>query len=139
MLHSIKFVSNIGTVIKEIGNSKKHLLKSKGEQRRSYCYVIDAVSGIFKVLFTGETGEAYNVANKNSIATIAEVAKATAAICGTDVRFELPDEIEKKGFSKPQNSVLYTEKLEKLGWKGKYTLEMGIMESICDIEKHVFV
>ena len=106
------------------------VLKSKGTQKRTYCYVIDTVSGILKVLFEGQSGEAYNVANDQSIATIAEVAQTIADLAGTSVTFDLPDEIESKGFSKPQNCVLKTDKIKMLGWMGKYDLKQGLQETL---------
>lgn len=106
------------------------VLKSKGSQRRTYCYVMDAVSGLFAVLFKGKSGEAYNVANDQSIASIAEVAKTIAALTDTKVIFDLPDEVESKGFSKPQNCVLKTDKIKALGWFGKYDLKQGLNETL---------
>ena len=106
------------------------ILKSEGLQLRTYCYVMDAVEGLFTVLFSGRSGEAYNVANKNSIATIAEVARSVAEICKTKIVFDLPDEIEKKGFSKPQNCVLTTKKIESLGWSAKYDLSSGLYSTL---------
>lgn len=106
------------------------VLKSKGDQKRTYCYLMDAVSGLFKVLFEGKAAEAYNVANKDSVVTIAEVANTLAQIADTKVVFELPNEVEKKGYSKHQNCILNTEKLEALGWHGKYSLESGMRETM---------
>lgn len=106
------------------------VLKSKGEQRRTYCYVIDAVTGLLTILEKGESGMAYNISNENSVATIAEVAKTVAGIAGTKVVYDLPDDVEKKGFSKPQNCVLDNNKLKSLGWKGHYSIEAGLSECI---------
>lgn len=106
------------------------VLKSKGEQRRTYCYVIDAVTGLLCVLGKGSVGETYNISNEESIVTIAEVAKTVADIVGTKVVFDIPDEIEKKGFSKPQNCILDNQKLKSLGWKGKYDIKTGLKECI---------
>ena len=106
------------------------VLKSKGEQIRTYCYVMDAVSGLLAVLFRGKIGEAYNVANEASIASIAELAHMIADYAGTKVVYDLPDEIEQKGFSKPQNCVLKTDKIKTLGWTGKYDLKTGIRETM---------
>lgn len=106
------------------------ILKSKGDQKRTYCYVMDAVSAVFKILFLGNSGEAYNISNENSIATIAEVAKCVAQICGTKVGYDKPDEIEKQGFSKPQNCVLDNAKLKALGWSGEYTLYDGMKQTL---------
>lgn len=106
------------------------VLKSAGTQKRTYCYVMDAVSGLLTILFNGKTGEAYNVANDKSIATIAEVAYTVAGICGTKVVFDLPSDIEKKGFSLPQNCILKIDKLRALGWQGKHTLRDGLESTI---------
>lgn len=106
------------------------VLKSKGEQRRTYCYVIDAVTGLLCVLAYGLVGEAYNVANENAVVSIAEVAQTVANIAETKVVFELPDEKEKKGYSIPQNCILDNTKLKLLGWKGIYDIKNGINETI---------
>lgn len=111
-------------------NGENIVLKSEGKQKRTYCYVIDAVSGLLTILFKGISGEVYNVANDQSVATIAEVANTVADIVGTKVVFDLPDEIERKGFSIPQNCVLRTDKLKSLGWKGQYNLFQGMGETI---------
>lgn len=106
------------------------VLKSEGTQKRTYCCVFDAVSGIFAVLFKGKSGEAYNVANGKSVATIAEVARAVADLAGTKVVFDISDEFKGKGFAPPQNCVLVTEKLESLGWEGRYSLTEGLSATL---------
>lgn len=106
------------------------VLKSKGEQERTYCYVLDAVTGLLCVLAKGIAGEAYNISNEKSIASIAKVAETVAKIVGTKVVFSQPNDIEKKGFSKPQNCILDNKKLLSLGWRGYYTLEKGIGETL---------
>ena len=111
-------------------NGQDIVLKSEGLQRRTYCYVMDAADALFKVLFEGVSKEAYNISNEESVATIAQVAQTAAKISGRKVTFELPDEVEKRGFSAPQNCVLNNEKLRALGWKGKYTLEEGLSQTI---------
>ncbi len=116
--------------IRNAVNGENIILKSSGEQRRTYCYVIDAVSALIKIISSGKNAEAYNVSNENSIVSIAELAKACATIASTEVIFELPDEQESKGFSKAQNCILDNTKLENLGWKGKYNLTDGLIETI---------
>jgi len=106
------------------------VLKSKGDQRRTYCYVIDAVTALLCVLAKGEKGEAYNISNENAVVSIAEVAHAVANIAGTKVVFDLPDDVEKKGFSVPQNCILDNSKLKSLEWKGKYDIKKGLIETI---------
>lgn len=105
---------------------KDIVLKSAGLLRRSYTYVLDAVTGILVVLHRGAISESYNVSNENGIASIAEVAKIVAEIAGTEVVFDLPTELEVKGFSKPQNSVLDNSKLKSLDWQGEYDVKSGL-------------
>lgn len=116
--------------IKNALKQENIVLKSTGEQTRTYCYVIDVVSGIFKVLFNGIRGETYNISNENSVASIADVANVCASIAGTKVVFELPDEIEAKGFSRSKDCILDNNKLKSLGWCAKYSLEEGMEETI---------
>ena len=111
-------------------NKENIVLKSKGEQTRTYCYVVDVVSAIFMVLEKGKKGEIYNVSYENSIASIADVAKTCAEIAGTKVVFECPDEIEAKGFSNSQDCILDNKKLKAIGWEGKYSLYDGLKETI---------
>ena len=121
-----------------IRNALEHkdiVLKSKGEQCRTYCYVIDAVTGLMFVLTKGITGDVYNISYEGSIATIAEVAQTVAEIVGTKVTFHLPDEIEVRGFSNPQKCILDNSKLKELGWTGSYSLYDGLKETIEILKK----
>lgn len=111
-------------------NGKNIELKSAGLQKRTYCYVIDAVSAILEVLCKGRNGEAYNISYEGSVCTIKEVAETVARATGTEVIFADADNIESKGFSKPQNCILDNYKLKSLGWNGHYSLEKGIKETI---------
>lgn len=107
------------------------VLKSKGEQKRTYTYVLDAVSAILTILFRGTSNECYNVSNEKSIASIAQVAHEVAAIAGLKVVFDVPMDLEAKGFSQPQNCILDNTKLKELGWEGKYSLHYGLKECLC--------
>ncbi len=111
-------------------NGEDIILKSKGEQRRTYCYVIDAVTGLLCILANGISGEAYNIANENSIASIAEVAQNVADITGARVVMQLPEALEKKGYSTPQNCILNNTKLKSIGWHGRYGIRDGLEECL---------
>lgn len=110
------------------------VLKSRGNQKRSYCYGADAVSGMFCVLFRGSKADVYNIANRNSIVTIADMAQIVADITKTKVVYCEPDTLEKKGFSNPQDAVLAVEKLEKLDWKPQYDMVHGIKRTLTILE-----
>lgn len=58
-----------------VTNNQDIVLATKGETRRSYCSIVDAVTGIFKALFNGEKGNSYNLASDNSYYSIYEMAE----------------------------------------------------------------
>lgn len=121
--------------IRNAVNGENIVLKSEGNQRRTYCYVIDAVRAIFKILLDGKSGEIYNVSYEKSIASIAEMAQLCADVSGTTVVFEIPNSIEIKGFSKPKDCILDNKKLRDLGWRGQYSLMRGIKETYDYLKK----
>lgn len=105
------------------------VMKSPGTQTRSFCYVKDAVAGILHILVMGASGEAYNVANKNSVATIREYAETLASISGVRIKNEYPSEQEAKGYSQISRAVLDASKLERLGWEPRYDLRQGLSDT----------
>lgn len=107
-------------------NGEDIVLKSAGTQRRSYCYVADSASAILTTLFKGESGEAYDSANPDFVVTIAELAHLIAEIAGVHVVFENPTQTEILQQSPIKSQVLNSEKLERLGWMGKYDARYGI-------------
>ena len=92
------------------------VLKSKGDQFFSYTYAADAVQAILFVLVNGESGQAYNVASDNCNIKLADFAKHCAELAGTSVVFDLPSEVEAKGYSVAMKAILSTDKLSSLGW-----------------------
>jgi len=106
------------------------VMKSKGEQQRSYCYMLDCASALLSVLLNGECGEAYNISNRKSIVSIRDVAECLAKEGGVKVVLEIPTDEEKKSFNPMKNSVLNAKKLENLGWKAHFGLDEGIKRTL---------
>ncbi len=104
---------------------KDIVLKSLGLPVRSYTCVFDAISGIVTALLNGESGQAYNIANKNSVVSIADLAKKIANEAGKEVVFDIP-EGGVSGASSIVRGVLDGKKLEELGWKTVYDIDRGI-------------
>ena len=102
------------------------ILKSEGLQIRSYCHVMDCASALLYILLDGKNGEAYNIANKNSVLSIKELAEMIANIAGVRIMYDLPSEQELKGYSKVQRAVLDASRLEALGWKPRITMDEGL-------------
>lgn len=116
--------------------NKNIVLKSSGEQYFSYLYVGDAVCAILHLLQFGLSGEAYNVADEKSQIKLKDLAKIIADHTSAKVVFELPDRIEQIGYSKINNGILNTRKINDLSWFGKYSIYRGIKEclDICKIK-----
>lgn len=106
------------------------VMKSEGLQRRSYCYVADAVSAIICVLMKGGSGEAYNIANSESEASVREFAEMLAKCGGVKIVFDIPSEVERKGYSVIENSLMSDLKLRDLGWIPQYNLQDGVVEML---------
>lgn len=111
-------------------NKEKIILKSKGQQCRSYCHVIDAVTAMLIILAKGKCGEAYNVSYEGGVSTIAGVARCVSEIVGTDVVFDQLSKAAEHIYSKPIDCVLKNDKLRSLGWKGHYGIKEGFSETL---------
>lgn len=116
--------------MKNVINDEDIVLKSSGNQYRSYCYVADSVSAILTVLLNGKSCEAYNIANSKNNVTVAEFANKVASVSGKKVIFENPTDFEKDQQTPIQRQILDSRKIESLGWKGKYSIESGIENTI---------
>lgn len=101
---------------------KDIILHTKGESARPYCYTLDAVSAILKILLNGESGEAYNVANEATYISAYDMALFLQKNFNPsiNVRIERKDNM---GYAPITKLRLSTKKLEALGWKPKYGLK----------------
>lgn len=115
---------------RDVAEGHNIVMKSAGDQLRSYCYTLDCASAILTVLINGESGNAYNISNKESIVSIRDMAEALARAGRVRVVFENPSDIEKKSYNLMSNSGLDAEKLENLGWKAKFGLKDGVERTI---------
>lgn len=106
------------------------ILKSKGNQLYSYCYVADSVSGILAILFNGKCGEAYNIADISSDITLKELAGIIADYVNKQVVFELPDATESAGYSKATVAVMDSSKIKKINWIPFYEIHDGLQRTI---------
>ena len=111
-------------------NGEDIVMKSKGEQLRSYTHVLDCASAILAVLINGENKNAYNISASQAIVTIREMAEAFAKAGNVKIVFELPTEAETKSYNKMPCSALNSEKIEALGWKAHFDMEAGAVQTV---------
>lgn len=116
-------------IIKAI-NNEDIVLKSEGNQYFSYIYVADAVAAILYVLLKGQDGEAYNISNLDTNVHLKDFANQCALYNNRKVLFDLPSEVEKKGFSIASTAILLNHKLLSLGFVPLYNLREGIKRTI---------
>ncbi len=112
--------------IRNIQRGEDIVLKSTGQQYRSWCYVVDCASALLHILFRGANGEAYNIADPHSNITIRQLAEMAAMIGDKHVVFDLPTQEESKGYNPVKHSIHAVEKLSALGW----TVQGSIIEKM---------
>lgn len=116
--------------IRNVLKGEDIMMKSSGEQVRSWCYVIDCALGILYVLLNGNNMEAYNISDSLSIISIREMAEIIASIGNKKVVINAPSEVEKKGFNVVKREILDSSKLKALGWKTHWNIREGLEHTI---------
>lgn len=106
------------------------VMKSTGKQLRSYCYIADCASALLSILINGISGQAYNIANPTSRLTIAEFADVIAKLSGVSVLYNGLDTLLQGEKSPISKAVLSSEKLEALGWRGRFGPYSGINHTL---------
>lgn len=114
-------------------NGEDIVLKSDGKQFRSWCYVVDCASALLYILLKGKSGEAYNIADENSIITIRELAERIAAINNKRVVIREASISEKKGNNPVTKSVFDTSKLRSLGWTIEDSLDIKLTHTYLEM------
>ena len=102
------------------------VLKSKGEALRAFCYITDAVTGIFYAVLNGDAGEVYNLANETEEISIRDLAELLVNIRKDKelkVVFDIPE--SNTGYCNYKRVGLNTSKLINLGWQPKVCLKDG--------------
>ncbi len=114
----------------DVLNGHDIVMKSSGQQLRSYCYVVDCASAILTALTSGISGEAYNISNRESVCTIREIAECIAVTAGKKIVFENPSDKELQNYNFMNNSSLNADKLYSLGWKPLFDLQTGVKHTL---------
>ena len=120
----------IAQFIKKAVSGEDILLKSEGNQLYSYTYVVDAATAALCLLLQGENGSAVNIADNASNIRLKDIAMFLAKEVGTKVVFELPDEVERAGYSTATKAVLDTRKIEQIAWKARTPIRQGLSKTV---------
>lgn len=109
-------------------NNENIILHTDGESVRNYCYIRDAITGIFILLNKGKDGQAYTISNEYSCISIKEMAQMVATNIAKDkikVIIDIPEDIESYGYAPKEKMKLSSKKIQSLGW----IAEVGIEDS----------
>lgn len=100
-------------------------LLSSGEAVRYFCYIADATSAFFRILFNGKNGEAYNVAAPENGITMLALAKLLVSFAPEkNLSVKICQKASVPGFS-PLTFAVYPniDKLKGLGFSPKYSVQ----------------
>ena len=128
-------IENDGRIMSDLISDAVHkrdiVLKSKGDAKRAFCYITDAISAILYILTKGENQESYNIANETEEIAIKDLATLITKIYkeeGIKIKYEIS--LNSNAYTNFKRVGLDTSKLEKLGWKPKIKLEDGIKRTV---------
>ena len=110
------------------------VMKSRGEQRRSYVHSLDAATALATLLARGVNGEAYNLAGAE-ITTVREMAEAFASAGRVPIRFEIPTDDEAAGYNPMSMSALDGSRLLSLGWSPVHDMRSGARDTVACLRK----
>lgn len=107
------------------------VMKSEGMQKRSLCYVFDAVSAFLFLLMQGKTGEFYNITGGDgSVKRIREMAEIIGKAGNVETQIKpVPLDYDTK-YASFDHAHLDSNKLKSLGWEAKCDFETGIAHTI---------
>ena len=109
----------------------KIIIKSKGDQKRTFLYISDALQAIFIILLKGKNGEAYNVGNPFEVFSINSLAKLIARIHKkTKIIYKNRKKQELYSQSKLKSLVPSIKKLSLLGFKLNVTTKNGFARTL---------
>lgn len=120
--------------IRAVKNNDNIVLKTKGDTVRNYCYLTDAITGLFRLLVKGQSGEIYNVANEETACSIKEMAELIVGLGKTKSQlvFDVQEDPAKLGYLPTVKIKLISEKLRRLGWQPQVGLKEAFLRMLKD-------
>lgn len=119
--------------LKNVIQNENIVLKSDGSSIRTYTYISDAISAMFKILLEGED-IVYNIADENNKTSIKELANIILNIYpekNLKLVFDIPENESNQGTAAFTYGILSTEKIKKeLNWKAKYSIKDGFKRTL---------
>ncbi|MFK8041540.1 NAD-dependent epimerase/dehydratase family protein [Congregibacter sp.] len=108
-------------------------IRGDGNAQRAFCYVSDAIAGFFSILFWGQPGQAYNVANADAELSVRELAELIVEVAPSPgLKVTVGAAGHRPGYmpSTLQRLLPSTAKLEALGWSARVSPREGFRRTI---------
>ena len=124
--------------LRDVVNHRDIGLKSEGTAIRTYTYVGDAVSAMFRILLDSED-MVYNIASEESTVSIKELAAAmVAAFPERELKlvFDIPKSAGSTGCAPFTLGILSSERLREIGWTERFGLTEGLKRTVEHIESN---
>ena len=65
------------------------MIYGDGKQTRTFCYITDAITGLFKVILDGKKGEVYNIGNPSPEVSILDIVENIQQVLKRDIPFDV--------------------------------------------------
>lgn len=117
--------------LKNVFRNEDIVLKSEGTAVRTYTYIGDAISALYRILLDSEE-IVYNIGNEDGKVSIRELAEIMVSIYperNLKLVFDIP-EGGTKGTAPYTLGILNSGKLRRIGWAPKYSVKEGFKRTL---------
>ncbi|MBO5472330.1 MAG: NAD(P)-dependent oxidoreductase [Lachnospiraceae bacterium] len=121
---------------KNIVERKDLLIKGDGMTSRPFCYVTDAVCAFWLILFRGENGQMYNMANADETFSIKELADILVQRAFKERKLKVIL-TQKENTECSKKIKVNVQKLERLGWHPSIDVTEGFRRLVASIEEEM--
>src|SRR3989344_4452237 len=112
-------------------NGKDLPVHDKGIQTRTFCYITDAITAIFKVLISGKKGEVYNIGNDKPEIGMFELAQIITEMLNNGVKPKRKNYPQNYPAGEPQRRCPDLTKIRtQLNYEAKVDLKTGLKQTI---------
>lgn len=119
-----RVIPNFGYALKD---GKSLQVYGSGKQTRTYCYVSDALSGMFKVFFKGLSGHCYNVGTNLDEISALELAERFIKVSGSKQEVHIVNYPSNYPSDEPDRRCPNIEKLQGLGYSPEVDISSGLL------------
>lgn len=122
--------------VRDIINGLDLVIHSDGKAQRAFCYISDAISAIFHILFYGENGLSYNIGNPNGLLSINDLAKILLTLRPKTSTTVNRIVLDQKDYIASNISFIAPniDRLIQLGWSPKTSVRSGFERTIAFFE-----